>query len=53
MAEQITPRKSRKIETLEDVEEEEEEPEENSEALAKKGFLSKNIIDFLAEREKY
>lgn len=53
MAEQITPRKSRKIETLEDVEEEEEEPEENSEALAKNGFLSKDIIDFLAEREKY
>lgn len=55
MAEKITPRKSRKIEKFEDVEkeEEEEQPEENSEALAKKGFLSKDIIDFLAEREKY
>ncbi|XP_010446714.1 PREDICTED: uncharacterized protein LOC104729471 [Camelina sativa] len=54
MAEQITPRKSKKIETVEDVveEEEAEEPEDNSEALAKKGFLSKDIIDFLAEREK-
>ncbi|KAL1188899.1 hypothetical protein V5N11_001012 [Cardamine amara subsp. amara] len=51
MAEKITPRKSRKIETFEDVEEE-EEPEENSESLANKGFLSKDIIDFLAEREK-
>ncbi|CAH8274063.1 unnamed protein product [Arabidopsis lyrata] len=53
MAEKITPRKSRKIEKFEDIDkEEEEEPEENSEALAKKGFLSKDIIDFLAEREK-
>lgn len=53
MAEKITPRKSRKIEKFEDIDKEEEEPEENSEALAKKGFLSKDIIDFLAEREKY
>lgn len=53
MAEKITPRKSQKIETFEDVEEEqEEEPKENSESLAQKGFLSKDIIDFLAEREK-
>jgi len=52
MAEQVTLRKSRKIEIIEDVVEE-EEPEENSEALANKGFLSKDIIDFLAEREKY
>ncbi|XP_010437274.1 PREDICTED: uncharacterized protein LOC104721063 [Camelina sativa] len=53
MAEQITPRKSKDIETVVDiVEEEAEEPEDNSEALAKKGFLSKDIIDFLAEREK-
>ncbi|AEE86751.1 hypothetical protein [Arabidopsis thaliana] len=51
MAEQVTLRKSRKIEIIEDVVEE-EEPEENSEALANKGFLSKDIIDFLAEREK-
>ncbi|CAN8328210.1 unnamed protein product [Cochlearia groenlandica] len=52
MAEKITPRKSSKIETFEDVEEEEEEHEEDSGSLAKKGFLSKDIIDFLAEREK-
>lgn len=48
LAEKITPRKSRKVETFEDIEEEEEDPE----ALANKGFLSKNIIDFLAQREK-
>ncbi|CAH2076322.1 unnamed protein product [Thlaspi arvense] len=48
LAEKLTPKKSRKIETFE----EEEEAEEDREALAKKGFLSKNIIDFLAEREK-
>lgn len=54
MAEKITPRKSRKIDTFDDIkeEEEEEEHEEDPEALANKGFLSKNIIDFLAEREK-
>ncbi|ESQ53391.1 hypothetical protein EUTSA_v10026327mg [Eutrema salsugineum] len=51
LAEKITPRQSRKIETFEDIEEE-EEPEEDPESLAKKGFLSKNIIDFLADREK-
>ncbi|CAF1710364.1 hypothetical protein Bca4012_007182 [Brassica carinata] len=48
LAEKITPRKSRKVETFEEEEEHEEDPE----ALANKGFLSKNIIDFLAEREK-
>ncbi|KAF8098951.1 hypothetical protein N665_0255s0027 [Sinapis alba] len=48
LAEKITPRKSRKIETFQDEEEEEAEPE----ALANKGFLSKNIIDFLAQRDK-
>lgn len=54
LAEKITPRKSRKIDTFDDIkeEEEEEEHEEDPEALANKGFLSKNIIDFLAEREK-
>uniref|UniRef100_A0A1J3EQC1 Uncharacterized protein n=1 Tax=Noccaea caerulescens TaxID=107243 RepID=A0A1J3EQC1_NOCCA len=48
LAEKITPRKSRKIETFE----EEEEAEEKTESLANKGFLSKDIIDFLAQREK-
>ena len=43
MLEKITPKKSRKIESFE---------EEEEEALANKGFLSKNIIDFLAQREK-
>ncbi|KAF8085342.1 hypothetical protein N665_0671s0020 [Sinapis alba] len=54
LAEKITPKKSRKIDTFDDIEEEEEEEheEEDPEALANKGFLSKNIIDFLAEREK-
>ncbi|RID51010.1 hypothetical protein BRARA_H01703 [Brassica rapa] len=51
LAEKITPRKPRKVETFEDIEEEEEH-EEDPEALANKGFLSKNIIDFLAQREK-
>lgn len=50
MAEKITPRKSRKIESFE---EEEPEEEEDPEALANKGLLSKDVIDFLAEREKY
>ena len=49
MLEKITPKKSRKIETFE---EEEAEEEEDPEALANKGFLSRNIIDFLAQREK-
>ncbi|KAF2541651.1 hypothetical protein F2Q68_00028702 [Brassica cretica] len=53
LLEKITPKKSRKIETFEEEEEEEEaEEEEDPEALANKGFLSKNIIDFLAQREK-
>ncbi|CAN6825240.1 hypothetical protein F2Q69_00008865 [Brassica cretica] len=52
LAEKITPRKSRKVDTFDDIEEEEEH-EEDPEALANKGFLSKNIIDFLAEREKH
>ncbi|CAN6984438.1 hypothetical protein BRARA_A00173 [Brassica rapa] len=43
LLEKITPKKSRKIESFE---------EEEEEALANKGFLSKNIIDFLAQREK-
>ncbi|CAG7886123.1 unnamed protein product [Brassica rapa] len=50
LLEKITPKKSRKIETFEG--EEETEEEEDHEALANKGFLSKNIIDFLAQREK-
>ncbi|KAL0833311.1 hypothetical protein Bca101_085200 [Brassica carinata] len=49
LLEKITPKKSRKIETFE---EEEAEEEEDHEALANKGFLSKNIIDFLAQRDK-
>lgn len=49
LLEKITPKKSRKIETFE---EEEAEEEEDHEALANKGFLSKNIIDFLAQRNK-
>ncbi|CAA7035824.1 unnamed protein product [Microthlaspi erraticum] len=49
LAEKITPRKSKKIETFE---EEDEEEEEAAESLANKGFLSKDIIDFLAQREK-
>ncbi|VVB09976.1 unnamed protein product [Arabis nemorensis] len=57
LAEKLTPRKSRKVETFEDVEEQEpeeqEQPEEeDSESLAKKGFLSQNIIDFLAKGQK-
>ncbi|CAF2146530.1 unnamed protein product [Brassica napus] len=51
LLEKITPKKSRKIETFEEEEEEVEE-EEDHEALANKGFLSKNIIDFLAQRDK-
>ncbi|KAF2578453.1 hypothetical protein F2Q68_00006074 [Brassica cretica] len=46
-------RESRKVDTFDDIEEEEEEHEEEPEALANKGFLSKNIIDFLAQREKH
>ncbi|KAF2616206.1 hypothetical protein F2Q70_00012967 [Brassica cretica] len=45
-------RESRKVDTFDDIEEEEEH-EEDPEALANKGFLSKNIIDFLAQREKH
>ncbi|KAJ4866258.1 hypothetical protein Rs2_52220 [Raphanus sativus] len=52
LAEKITPKKSRKIESFEEEEAEEEEEEEDPEALANKGFLSKDVIDFLAEREK-
>ncbi|KAJ0252327.1 UDP-N-acetylmuramoyl-L-alanyl-D-glutamate-2 [Hirschfeldia incana] len=53
LAEKITPKKSRKIETFQEEEaEEEEEEEENPEALANKGFLPKNIIDFLAQQDK-
>ncbi|KAL0872398.1 hypothetical protein Bca101_022103 [Brassica carinata] len=50
LAEKITPKKSRKIETFE--EEEVEPEEEDPQALANKGFLSKNIIDFLAQQDK-
>ncbi|KAJ4914190.1 hypothetical protein Rs2_08811 [Raphanus sativus] len=49
LAAKITPRKSRKNESFE---EEEPEEEEDREALANKGLLSKDVIDFLAEREK-
>ncbi|KAL0726217.1 hypothetical protein Bca4012_022310 [Brassica carinata] len=53
LAEKITPKKSRKIETFEEEEEEvEPEEEEDPQALANKGFLSKNIIDFLAQQDK-
>ncbi|CAH8344403.1 unnamed protein product [Eruca vesicaria subsp. sativa] len=48
LAEKITPKKSRKIETFDEEEEEEEDPE----ALANKGFLSKDIIDYLAQQKK-